>query len=133
MNISNASTNLTYNLNNGGFGNLANSPVDRFNADIEPENTTATEFGFDLRMFKSKLKLSATYYNQQGKSLILQLDTAPSTGYERAWKNAAEMSNTGIELTLGAAIIQNDNFSLNVDVNWAKNNNEVVSLEGARL
>jgi len=125
------STNLTYNLNNGGFGNLANSPVDRFNADIEPENTTATEFGFDLRMFKSKLKLSATYYNQQGKSLILQLDTAPSTGYERAWKNAAEMSNTGIELTLGAAIIQNDNFSLNVDVNWAKNNNEVVSLEGA--
>ena len=124
------STNLTYQLNNSAFGNLANSPTDRFNADIEPENTTATEFGFDLRMFKSKLKLSATYYNQQGKSLILQLDTAPSTGYRRAWKNAAEMTNTGIELSLGAAIIQNDNFSLNVDINWAKNNNEVVSLEG---
>jgi len=124
------STNLTYELNNTGFGNLANTPNTRFNSDIEPEKTTATEFGVDLRMFKSKLKLSATYYNQQGESLILELDTAPETGYTRAWKNAAEMSNTGIELSLGATVIQNDNFSLNVDFNWAKNNNEVVSTEG---
>ena len=123
-------TNLTYNLSNSGFGNLANTPNTRFNSDIEPENTTATELGFDLRMFKSKLKLSATYYNQQGKSLILPIGTDPASGYTAAWKNAAEMSNTGIEFSLGATVIQNENFSLNLDVNWAKNNNEVVSLGG---
>jgi hypothetical protein len=40
------------------------------------------------------------------------------------------MQNKGIELQLGGSIIKNEDFSFDIDVNFAKNSNEVTSLEG---
>ncbi|WP_394367524.1 SusC/RagA family TonB-linked outer membrane protein [Flavobacterium haoranii] len=40
------------------------------------------------------------------------------------------MTNKGIELQLGATVVKNENFSFDVDLNFAKNKNEVVDLGG---
>ncbi len=122
--------NQTYNLANNAFGNLASTPNTRFNDDLTPESVTGFEAGIDVRMFKSRIKFSATYYDQLSEDLILPIQLTAATGQTSAWKNAGEMSNKGIELSLGATIVQNDNFNLGVDLNWAKNENEVISLGG---
>ena len=42
--------------------------------------------------------------------------------------NAGEVKNWGYELTLGVTPFQNKDWEWKVDVNWAKNNSEVISL-----
>ncbi|AUC82343.1 SusC/RagA family TonB-linked outer membrane protein [Lacinutrix sp. Bg11-31] len=122
--------NQTYGLSNNAFGNQASTPNTRFSNTLTPETVTGYEAGIDVRMFNSKIKFSATYYNQLSTDLLLPIQLSASTGVTSAWKNAGEMENKGIELSLGATVIENDNFKLGVDFNWAKNKNEVVSLGG---
>jgi hypothetical protein len=38
------------------------------------------------------------------------------------------MKNDGVEIQLGGTVIKKDDFTLDIDLNWAKNNNEVTSL-----
>lgn len=50
------------------------------------------------------------------------------SGYGEALFNAGEVKNWGYELTLGVTPFQNKDWEWKVDLNWAKNNSEVVSL-----
>ncbi|MEZ4786952.1 MAG: SusC/RagA family TonB-linked outer membrane protein [Flavobacterium haoranii] len=124
------STNITYGLVNNNFGTTSNVPNVQWNPNIKPESTTGIEVGLDLNAFKNRLRFAATYYDQKGEDLILDTQVSSATTFTRAWLNAATMTNKGIELQLGATIVKNDNFSFDVDLNFAKNKNEVVSLGG---
>ena len=72
--------------------------------------------------------MSATYYTQESRDLIVPIQISASTGFTSVWDNVAQMENTGVELTLGATVFKTDDFSFDVDLNWATNDNEVTSL-----
>ena len=46
------------------------------------------------------------------------------------WINAGKIRNTGIEVTVGATPLMNDNFRWKTQFNFATNKNEIVSLGG---
>lgn len=124
--------NTTYQLqSNGAWGNQAFIPNDIFNPKAEPEETIGTEFGLDLNAFDGRLRLAATYYDQRNVNLLLNIPITQATGSTSKWTNGSEMTNKGIELTLGATVLKAKDFSLDVDLNFAKNENEVISLDGA--
>ncbi len=125
------STNRTFTLANNNFGTQSSVPNTQWNPNIKPESTVGTEFGVDVNAYGNRVRLSATYYSQTSSDLILPLQVEASSGFTSSWENAGEMTNKGIELQLGLTPIKTDNFSFDVDLNFAKNRNEVTSLGGA--
>ena len=122
------SLNQTYKLRNSGFGNQASIPNTQFNPNLKAEMVTSIEFGIDAKMFNNRLRLSATYYDAQSEDLLLPIQVTAASGFTNVWDNIADMSNKGIELQLGGTLIKKEDFSFDIDLNFAKNNNEVTSL-----
>jgi hypothetical protein len=52
-----------------------------------------------------------------------------ATGYSSKYVNAGEIENRGIELRLSGSPLRIGDFDWNVTLNWARNRNEVVSLQ----
>lgn len=120
--------NQTYGLNNNAYGNQAFTPATLYNPNLKSESVTGTEFGLDLKMFNNRLRFTGTYYNQVSEDLLVPIQVSASTGVTNVWENLGEMKNTGWEFTLGGTVLQSDNFSFDIDVNFATNDNEVTSL-----
>ena len=120
--------NQTFTLNNSGFGNQASVPNELFNPNLKAEVVTGIEFGLDLKMFKNRLRFSATYYDQKSEDLLVPIGVTAATSVTSVWDNIADMQNTGIELQLGGTVIKKDDFTFDLDVNFAKNDNKVTSL-----
>lgn len=125
------STNRTFTLANNNFGTQSSVPNTQWNPNIKPESTIGTEFGVDVNAYGNRVRLAATYYSQTSTDLILPLQVEAASGFTSSWENAGEMTNKGIELQLGLTPIKTDNFSFDIDLNFAKNKNEVTSLGGA--
>ena len=122
------SLNQTFGLSNSGFGNQASVPNTQYNPNLKAETVTGVEFGIDAKMFDNRLRFSATYYDQESADLLVPIGVTAATGFTNVWDNIADMRNSGYELQLGGTIIKKEDFSFDVDVNFAQNNNEVTSL-----
>ena len=122
------SLNQTFGLRNSGFGNQASVPNTQYNPNLKAETVTSVEFGIDGKMFGNRLRFSATYYDTKSTDLLVPIQVTAATGFTNVWDNIADMSNTGYELQLGGTIIKKEDFTFDIDVNFAQNNNEVTSL-----
>lgn len=112
-----------------GNGGYAESTV-LGNPAIQPERKRELEAGLDLRFLNDRFSLSGTYFQNRTQAAILSVATAPSTGFTSRTGNAAEISNKGIELDLGANILQGDGLKWNINANWTRYRNLVNSLSG---
>lgn len=120
--------NPSFTVGNNNLGAVSNVPNERWNPNIKPESVTGIETGIDVNAFNNRVRFAATYYNQKSKDLIVRTKVTSATGFDESWENAGEMVNKGIELQLGATVVKAKDFSFDVDLNFAKNKNEVVSL-----
>ena len=99
------------------------------NSTLKPEITTGLEAGLDLRLFKGKVNLDLTYYEQKTKNQILGVEISKATGYNTRILNAGQISNSGIEVTLsGTPLKLSNGFSWDVSFNFSRNRNKVVEL-----
>ncbi len=128
--LSEYSTNKTYGLSTNLFGTQSSLPNTQWNPYIKPESTIGTEFGVEVNAFNNRVRFSGTYYNQKSTDLILPLQVEAASYFTSSWENGAEMTNKGIELQLGATVLKAKDFSFDVDVNFAKNENIVETLGG---
>ncbi len=119
----------TYN-GNPNFGSYPNYTVSNTlnNLHLRPENTTSIEMGMDLRFFKNRLGLDLTFYTGRTKNQIIPLATSASTGFDKQFINAGEISNKGIELALHAQPILLKDFNWELSINFGKNTNRVESI-----
>jgi len=100
------------------------------NPNIKSEATEGTEFGVDVKLFNNKLRFNATYYDQTSTDLVVPVQISRASGYSNVIDNVGEMRNKGIELQLDATVIDSGDWKFNIGVNFAKNDNKVVSLGG---
>ena len=103
---------------------------DKGNPALKPEIKTEWELGTDLRLFKDRLSLSATYYQNEIEDILFDVGFSPSTGFNNQYSNAASMENRGIEIDVDYAILKTGPVALNVYGNFNNNRNEVTSLTG---
>ncbi|MDX8340836.1 SusC/RagA family TonB-linked outer membrane protein [Draconibacterium sp. IB214405] len=113
--------------NNYGSYPAYSVPNNLKNADLKPETIETVEFGAEFGFFENRLGLDVTYYDIKSKDQILGLSTASTSGYSSAVVNAGLITNKGWEVMLRARPIDKE-FTWDVVVNWAKNNNKVVEL-----
>ena len=97
---------------------------------LRPERKQEVETGVDLRFLNDRISLSATYYNNKTTDAILAISTPYTTGFSSQYRNAATITNKGIELQLDGAIIKTTDFSFNLAANFSQNKNNVADLAG---
>ena len=120
----------TYNVPGQGYlglTTLSNSPI-KFNPDLKPETVTSSEFGLELSMLSNKLTLDLTVYDIETKDLIFDVPVAASTGYTFNRSNIGLVSNKGLEIALGADLMDINNFSWNTSLFYSANKNKVEEL-----
>ncbi|WP_428742976.1 SusC/RagA family TonB-linked outer membrane protein [Tenacibaculum sp.] len=98
------------------------------NPDLAPETTKEFEVGLETKFFGNRLGFEASWYKKNTVDQILPVQVSPATGYNFKFVNAGEMENKGIELALNGTPVKTQDFEWNINVNWAKNENTVVSL-----
>ncbi len=106
------------------------------NSELGPERGVEIEAGFDASMFGGRVNMEFTYYDQTTKDAIVERDVAPSTGFTGGqFVNIGQINNRGIELGLGARVIESAGFDWDMNLNLSTNRNRVqeLGLDGAFL
>jgi TonB-linked SusC/RagA family outer membrane protein len=98
------------------------------NAELGPEFTRSYEVGLEAGLLQDRIRMDLTYFNTRSTDIILSVPVASASGYTNQSRNAGVLETNGIELTLGAAIIKSTNFQWNIDINWSRIRNNVISL-----
>ncbi len=98
------------------------------NANLKPELTNSFEVGAEVRLWKNRLGLDVTYYNQDSYNQILNVNISNATGFTSKLLNAGRLQNKGVEVQLRATPIVAGDFSWDINLNWARNRNKVAEL-----
>ena len=115
----------------GGGGIAAVTPQFIGNDALEPEKGSEVEVGFDAGLFDSRLGIDFTYYNTRTRDAILSRNLPPSLGFPGSqFVNAGEIRNQGFEVQLNTAAYQSDAISVDLSLNIATNDNEIIDLGG---
>ena len=117
----------------GGFGSntgLVNQSYFLANPDLKPQRSKEVEFGMEAQFFKNRLGFDVAVYKTRTLNQIINLPVTSATGYRTFLVNAGQINNKGIEVQLNGTPFKTDNFKWDIDVNWSKNENEVISLYG---
>ncbi|RXJ45743.1 SusC/RagA family TonB-linked outer membrane protein [Gelidibacter gilvus] len=110
------------------FPSSASVSTNLYNANFKPEITTSYETGIEARLFGNTINLDATVYQTTTKNQIISVPLDITTGYSSGVLNSGEVRNRGIELTLGAKIIDSDKFNWKSTLIWSRNWNTVLKL-----
>ena len=108
------------------LGGVSNGSIP--NANLTPLTSQEVEIGIDLRLLNNRLGIDFAYYNRQTLNDILGAAVSPTSGYGSKVVNIGKMENKGIELLLFGSPVKTKDFAWEISLNYAKNNNEVVSL-----
>lgn len=109
---------------NPTYGNTATAN----NPNITPETKTTKELGLEMRLFNNRFGFDVTVYQEDTEDLITPLQTTGSVGNTALYVNAGELRNKGIEATVYGTPIKTDDFSWDINVNFSKNENKLMSL-----
>ena len=107
----------TFNL-----GTIPSAP----NPDLGWEKTQDAKAGLDFGLWKDRLTLNTEYYYRLSTDVVTSSPVQSTTGFTHVYFNAADIMNSGIELTLNGKIIQTKDWGLSVAVNFAYNYNKVL-------
>ncbi|WP_126652333.1 SusC/RagA family TonB-linked outer membrane protein [Chryseobacterium aureum] len=109
---------------------LFDQPYFLANPNLKPQRSKETEFGMEAQFFKNRLGFDVAIYKTKTIDQIINLPVSSATGYRTFLVNAGQIDNKGIEVQLNGTPFKSDNFSWDINVNWSKNENKVISLNG---
>ncbi len=95
---------------------------------LKPERTTSMEVGTELRFFKNRLTVDATYFTMDSKDQIVNAPVTNASGYSRYFTNIGLIRNSGVELMVSARPIQTKNFKWESMLNYSKTQGTVVQM-----
>lgn len=91
-------TRNSYGMTNGSLNLISFYPA----VGLKPELTKAFEVGANIRFFKDKFNLDATYYNTNTYNQLFEIEAgASAVGISSAYINAGKVNNWGVELAFG--------------------------------
>ncbi len=114
----------------GGTGIITGSAPGNIakNANIKWEATVSKNAGLDFSLFNSKVYGSVDAYITDTKDLLLLAKFPQTSGYEYQYQNSGKTQNKGLEFSLGAIIVSNENFNWKTDFNISTNKNIIKDL-----
>jgi TonB-linked SusC/RagA family outer membrane protein len=129
------------NFLDGGFGPLLTSQQNGLgglftstqlgNPALGPERVRETEGGIDLGLFGDRAMFGFTMYNQKTTDAVLIFPVPATTGFLTQARNAGQLQNKGLELTLDLTPWHRGDVNWTVGFQYSRNRNRVLSLQGA--
>ncbi|MBB6329064.1 TonB-linked SusC/RagA family outer membrane protein [Chryseobacterium sediminis] len=104
------------------------APTTFNNPSLKPEKNTNIEAGMDFSLFKNRLNLNLTAYQNMSENQIIPVSLPSESGYSKRVINAGKIRNRGLELSADILAVKGENFSWKVGGNWSTNENRVMTL-----
>lgn len=114
-----------YTLDENSFAGY--SPVRIANPDLKWETTSQADIGIDAGFLNDRLTLTVDLYQKNTRDLLLNVQIPSSSGFASSLQNVGSLKNKGIELSIGANIL-NGPVQWDLSANLAANRNEVTNL-----
>ena len=106
---------------NNGDGLGIRDEYTRGNSTLIPEITESQEYGFDLRLFDSRIGIEYTYYQNKSKNQLLQPRTSQATGFILLTTNAGVITNKGMELSINVVPVRTKDLTWDITINASGN------------
>ena len=107
-----------------GFNKTGTIP----NATLVPEQQNSIEIGTEIQLFDGRIGLDLNYYTTKNKNQIINQPIPESTGFGQRTVNAADVTTSGVELSLNAQVLEIKGFEWNTTVNFSTNKVKVDAL-----
>ncbi len=109
-------------------------PLNPGNADLRPEKSTETEFGFEFGVLNDRLGVEASYYSQKTNDAIVPKTNPPSSGFTQSRSvNIGEIQNKGWEASVNYQVYATSRTDWTTGVKLDGNKNEITDLGGINL
>ncbi|WP_375434598.1 SusC/RagA family TonB-linked outer membrane protein [uncultured Hymenobacter sp.] len=95
---------------------------------LTPEFTESYEVGTNLGFFNNKLTFDLTYFKTTSESQILDVSTAPSSGFLTRTTNVGRVDNKGFEALVNITPVKTTDFRWDVSVNFTRIRNKVLEI-----
>lgn len=105
--------------------NVTAMPVRKANPYLGWETADMTSVGVDVNLW-DRIELTMDFYHIVNKDLLLNVPTAPHTGFFDKLDNAGRVRNRGFEAVLTTTNILHKNFSWTTSFNISLNRNKVL-------
>jgi outer membrane receptor protein involved in Fe transport len=115
-------------INETGAVELGVSPGDPGNPNLKPERGKEFEAGFDAGFFDDRYGIELTYFNKKSTDLIVQVPTAPSSGFGGSIANIGEVKNTGWEFLVRASPLRSSTVAWDATLTGSTLDNEILEL-----
>lgn len=92
-----------------------------YNENLSWEETDQYDVGLDLDFLDYRLGIVCDYYYRYTDRLLMRVPLPQPNSYLMQWRNAAAISNEGVELLVRYEIFRRPDLYWKVSVNWAKN------------
>jgi TonB-dependent starch-binding outer membrane protein SusC len=113
----------------GGPSGLSNNRIG--NPNIRWETSKKINYGFDMIFGKNRFNLSFDIFKNKNDDQLLDVQQPPSLGIPGGiiTKNIGTMENKGVEIELGAQLVNKKAFSWRMDLNFTSSSNKVIALD----
>jgi len=98
------------------------------NPDLTWQTNTETNFGLNLGFLSNRFTFGVDYYTSNIENILINQSVSEVLGTTSIVLNSGDVKSSGIELELGAAIINNSNLRWNVSANLSTVNTEITDL-----
>ena len=101
------------------------------NDKLQWQKTLKTNFGVDAELFNNRLTLSANYYNDLSKDVLVPVSLPTSLGFNTYMENLGEIENKGYELKARVFILKKSDLTLSVFGSAMHNKNQLKKLSNS--
>ncbi|MCI4669123.1 MAG: TonB-dependent receptor [Bacteroidia bacterium] len=112
------------------FGNGFLIPSDVANADLTWQTNRETNFGINLGFFNNRFTIGADYYISNIEDILINQSVSEVLGTTSIALNSGDVQSSGLELELGAAVINKGDFRWDISANFSTVNSEITDLGG---
>lgn len=98
------------------------------NNDLKWETTISRNVGIDFGFLKERIYGSAEFYWTTTKDLLMPIGVNSTTGYSTQYANMGQVSNRGIEFSVGGDIVRKGDFLLSANFIYNFNLNRIDAL-----
>jgi TonB-linked SusC/RagA family outer membrane protein len=98
------------------------------NPNLTWESSDASDVALEFGVLKNRITGTVEYFNRQSTNLLFSVPQPLSSGVADVTQNIGTMYNRGIEVSLGAEILNMGDFSWQLDLNLTKIKNEITKM-----
>lgn len=110
------------------FGTGFLIPSNVSNPDLTWQTNTETNYGVNLGFLGNRFTLGIDYYTSDIEDMLINQSVSEVLGTSSIVLNRGDVRSSGLELELGARIINSTNFNWSVNANLSTVNTEITSL-----